>query len=562
MENARVLVDLLARKGIRRVVLSPGSRNAPLLLLVARCPLLSRHVIVDERSAAFFALGLARQSGESVALVCTSGTALLDYAPAVAEAYYQGVSLLVISADRPPEWIDQDDGQTIRQRDLLAPVVKASFQLPADGEPALTRHHAARLLNEAINLSRAGHPGPVHVNVPLREPLYDLPAPGEAGRVIEPVVASRLLRGEELDRLQRRLAGSERVMIFAGFRPPDDETGELLARLSARDNVVVLADALANARGGRVIPAIDRLLATLPAGERPASAPDLLLTFGGGPVSRRLKELLREYPPGEHWHVDRRAIPPDTYRSLTLHVEMSPADFLRQLVASLPAGLPSGYAARWQDRRALAAARHEACTRELPWSDLLLFSILLPALPEGCVLHLGNSTPVRYAQFFENIPAGRVDGNRGTCGIEGATSTAAGAATGGGKMTVLVTGDLGFLYDLNALWACPLPPTLRVVVILNGGGGIFRCLPGPSAVEELEEIFTTPSDADIPALARLHRLELFEAANASTLRDVLPRFFSPSPRPALLAIDTREAASGEIFKQYLKYMNNEKLDNN
>jgi 2-succinyl-5-enolpyruvyl-6-hydroxy-3-cyclohexene-1-carboxylate synthase len=565
VETARLLVAMLEQKGVRHVVLSPGSRNAPVSLLVARSPRLARHVIADERAAAFFALGIARQGGESVALACTSGTALLNYAPAVAEAYYQGVSLLVLSADRPPEWIDQDDGQTIRQRGALASLVKGSFQLPADGSAAAGRWHANRLLNEAINLSRDGHPGPVHVNIPLEEPLYGFAAsPAAPERLVEPVAAAPRLREEELARLRRCLLETPRVMIVAGSCPPDGALRAALERLAARENVVVLAETLANPRPGRAIATIDRVLATLPPGEEAAHAPGLLISFGGAIISRAFKTFIREHPPREHWHVDRRTIPPDTYRALTLHVKMPPAAFLEQLAGGPSTGACPGYAARWHASRDLAAARHAAVVSRLPWCDLRAFAILLPALPAGCLLHLGNSTPVRYAQLFGDTPAARVDGNRGTSGIEGATSTAAGAAAVAppGRATVLVTGDLGFLYDSNALWACPLSPALRVVVIVNGGGGIFRFLPGPSALPEVEELFETPHGVDIPALARLHGLALFTADDAPSLERVLPAFLAPGPRPALLAIDTRDRPSGEILKHYFESLkhDHEKLD--
>ncbi|MDR1274154.1 MAG: 2-succinyl-5-enolpyruvyl-6-hydroxy-3-cyclohexene-1-carboxylic-acid synthase [Odoribacteraceae bacterium] len=553
VEAARLLVGVLERQGVRRVVLSPGSRNAPLLVTAARSATIERHVVVDERSAAFFALGLARQSGETVALACTSGTALLDYAPAVAEAYYQGVSLLVISADRPPEWIDQDDGQAIRQRGALAAVVKGSFELPV-GTGDAERWHANRLVNEAINLSREGMPGPVHVNVPLREPLYGFsPRPATAERVVAPAATYVALAHGESARLRERLFGSPAVMIVAGFMPPDEELAAAIVRLTRMDNVVVLADTMANLPAPSVINTVDRVLATISPAERPALAPDLLITIGGAPLSRRLKEFIREFPPAEHWHAGQRHAPPDTYRSLSLYANVSPVTFFRQLGADTRA-TGDGYAARWRERRTVAAARHEAAVAALPWCDLKAFSLLLPALPAGCLLHLGNSTPARYAQLFGASRAARTDGNRGTSGIEGATSTAAGAAVASGRLTVLVTGDLSFLYDSNALWGLPLPPGLKIVVMKNGGGGIFRCLPGPPGLPEAGELFETPHGVNIAALARVHGLETREAGDEGELRAALPGFLAPAARPAVLVIDTAGRPNGELLKRYFEYL--------
>jgi 2-succinyl-5-enolpyruvyl-6-hydroxy-3-cyclohexene-1-carboxylate synthase len=555
-EGARLLVDVLEQRSIRHVVLSPGSRNAPLLVHVARSAVLARHVIVDERPAAFFALGIARQSREAVALVATSGTALLNHAPAVAEAYYQGVPLLVISADRPPEWIDQDDGQTIRQHGALAPFVKGSFQLPAAITCPAERWHVNRLVNEAINLAREGRPGPVHLNVPLREPLYDFSAPAStATRLVTPAATVALIEEGEMARLRGRFFAAPQVMIVAGFNPPDEELQGLMEQLAALDHVVVLAESISNLRVPGAISTIDRVLATLSPAERTALAPDLLVTFGGAPLSRRLKEFLRENPPREHWHVDARALPPDTYQALTLPARVSPATFFRQLGdGERPRAGGSGHAARWREKPAIAAARHEACMATLPWCDLKAFSILLPALPEGCLLHLGNSTPVRYAQLFDDMRAARVDGNRGTSGIEGATSTAAGAAAVSGMLTVLVTGDLSLLHDSNALWTCPLSPRLKIIVIVNGGGGIFRFLPGPSALPEVEELFETPHGVDIARLATLHGLALFTATDAPSLQAALPPFLAPATRPAMLLVETAGRENGEILKRYFEYL--------
>lgn len=554
LAGADALVTLFRARGIRRVVLSPGSRNAPLLLRVAR-ERFFYYVIVDERTAAFFALGLAAQSGETVALICTSGTALLNYAPAVAEAYYRGISLIVISADRPPEWIDQDDGQTIRQLGALANVVKGSFQLPSDGVAEAVVPRVSQIINEAINLSRAGFPGPVHVNVPLREPLYlPLPSSAQPCRVIASPLASRRLPESEIVALAKHFAATRRVMIVAGFGAPDAELQALISRFAARANVVVLADTLANVAGGRVITAVDRLLAALTPEQRSALSPELLITFGGALVSRRLKEWLRETPPAAHWRADRKSLAPDAFRSLTLHAEMSPVEFLRPLDDALPEQIDSEYAERWQECRSIAAERHDARVRELPWCDLLAFSVLLPSLPAGCLLHLGNSTPVRYAQLFDNIPAGRIDGNRGTCGIEGATSTAAGAAMLADKPVVLVTGDLSFLYDQNALWNCPLSPHLRVVIILNGGGAIFRCIPGASAELDCEELFVAPHFTDIRAIVRAHHISVSEVSSAPALQKELPKFFAPQSRPSVLIIRTKEEPNGRILKQYFEYL--------
>lgn len=222
IESVRILTELLVQKEIHDIVLSQGSRNAPLLVSVAKEKKLRHFVIPDERSAAFFALGIAQQSQRTVALICTSGTALLNYAPAIAEAYYQGIPLLVISADRPPEWIDQDDSQTIRQNNILTPFVKYSCQLPVNIVTPEDRWYANRLINEAINASQTAYKGPVHVNIPLREPLYGFHSHGISPQRIIRVSPTRAeLLPDEKAKLQGLFSRYNRILLIVGFHTPD-----------------------------------------------------------------------------------------------------------------------------------------------------------------------------------------------------------------------------------------------------------------------------------------------------------------------------------------------------
>jgi len=553
IESVRVLVALLAEKGIRQVVLSPGSRNAPLSVTMAREPGLQHFVISDERSAAFFALGLAQQSGRAVALACTSGTALLNYAPAVAEAYYQGVPLIILSADRPSEWIDQDDGQTIRQQGALANFTKYSGQLPEQISTETDRWFVNRLVNEAVNRATEGHKGPVHLNIPLREPLYQFHhAAPQTPHLIRQASTFTQLTPEEAVRLQTTCSHSAKIMLVAGFQAPDPVLQKQLASLSTLPQVVVLTESLANLQLPEGIPTLDRVLSTLPAEQEAIFSPDLLITFGGAVISRQLKAFLRRNPPHQHWHIDQRPQCPDTYQSLTLHINIAPRNFFQQL--GLPKAVRSEYHEWWQAQKCLARQRHEAFIRELPWCDLKAFSLLLPAIPPAMHVQLGNSTPVRYAQLFEHQTFATTRGNRGTSGIDGCTSTAIGACIGAQLPTLLVTGDISFLYDSNALWIKYRSPLLRIIVMQNGGGSIFRFLPGPSALDEVEELFETPYSLDIEQLARLHGFQTFTASNEEELLHLLPLFFQPHERPALLLIQTTGRANGEILKTYFKYL--------
>ena len=555
IENVRILISLLVQKGIKEVVLSPGSRNAPLLVSVAREKRLKHHVIVDERSAAFFALGIAQQTGQTVALICTSGTALLNYSPAVAEAYYQGIPLLVISADRSSEWIDQDDSQTIQQQGALCNFVKKSFQLPTAITCNEDHWHTNRLVNEAINLSQHGRKGPVHINVPLREPLYGFQHESiTSERVIKTLKETPSLTAEISQNLREEFFLCPKVMIIAGFHEPDPVLQQHIKLLASLPNVVVLTESVTNLSIPLVISTIDRVISTIQPEEAETYVPELLITFGGAIVSRMIKAFIREHTPHSHWHIDERSTPPDTYKSMTLHVPMDTRTFFDQLQpAEIKANsLPSSYAHQWHQREEKATQIHDNYLKRIPWCDLKAFSMLIPALPAGSRLQLGNSTPIRYAQLFRYTQVDRTDANRGTSGIDGCTSTAMGAASTFDGITTLIVGDNSFLYDSNALWIKNCPPSLRIIVIQNGGGGIFRFLAGPSGLEEVEELFETPHDVDIERLAEVHRFKMYRATDAPSLESALSEFYQPGQQPAILVVHTPGKINGEILKGYFQ----------
>lgn len=556
-EGIRILIEILVCKGVTRIVLSPGSRNAPLLMAFARERQITCHVVLDERSAAFFALGMAQQTGLPIALACTSGTALLNYAPAVAEAYYQRIPLIVISADRPLEWIDQDDSQTIRQYEVFKNIVKSSYQLPAEIYSVEERWYINRLVNDALNCALKGRKGPVHINIPLREPLYGQQlCSSEETRVVEFVDAAPALAQDTMKVLAERLNCCKKVMILVGFHAPEEHLTRALHELAGLNQVVVLAETLANLGSERHISTIDRVLATLQEDEKKEFAPELLITYGGPLISRHIKAFLRQYSPKWHWSIDRTEHPADTMKVLTTQINLEAEVFFPLLQAEVYSS-DSDYAMAWQRKKELAERRHKAFASTVPWSDWKAFSQILPALPSGSALQLGNSTPVRYAQLFVYPQVGRVDGNRGTSGIDGSTSTAVGAACVNPGITTLITGDMSFLYDSNALWNKYLPARLKIIVMKNGGGGIFRFIPGPSTLGELEEYFETGKNVDVEGLARLHRFQYYYAGNAEDLQRKLTEFFLWSGTPAILEVETPRLENAEILKEYFKQLKNQ-----
>ncbi|WP_375434131.1 2-succinyl-5-enolpyruvyl-6-hydroxy-3-cyclohexene-1-carboxylic-acid synthase [uncultured Hymenobacter sp.] len=346
MQAVHNIAEICARHGITDVVLSPGSRSAPLTLAFTRHPNLTVRVVPDERAAAFIALGMTQVQRRAVVLVCTSGTAGLNYAPAVAEAYFQHIPLVIFTADRPPEWIDQLDGQTIRQHNLYGAHAKGAFEFPVDTTHAHAKWHAARIVNEAINLAQAGPAGPVQVNVPLREPFY--PKQGEEIRYEQDVKATRelptrpQLPATVLRELLDAIRSASRVLVVAGQHPADRELLLVLRKFAAAFQVPVVGDLIANLHlptpsdnehSHRPFGRQDIVMAALDQNLKKALKPELLITFGQSLISKALKLYLRNAQPAQHWHIQPAGTAADTFQSLTKVVPLEPADFFASLLA-------------------------------------------------------------------------------------------------------------------------------------------------------------------------------------------------------------------------------------
>jgi 2-succinyl-5-enolpyruvyl-6-hydroxy-3-cyclohexene-1-carboxylate synthase len=553
-KGAALLAGIFAQKGLTHIVISPGSRNAPLVIAFASHPAITSLSMIDERSAAYFALGMAQQTGKTVAVACTSGTAALNFAPAIAEAYYQRIPLLVLTADRPPEWIDQADGQTIRQRNLYANYVKKSFEVPREiGSPTLARY-TQRIISEAINLSCYPEGGPVHINIPFDEPLYDLadertgPAP-----VIDMLQPEYRMAEKDLRQLVARWNGFEKKLIMAGMMPHDERLNEVLSRIALDESVTVLTETTSNLSGDLFFPCIDRVVSTFTEEDKEAFKPGLLVTFGGPVISKMVRAFLRRHRPAEHWHVDVSCPHPDTYLSLTHSIPSTPLAFFERLMPRITR-LDSGYHERWKTRDRLTCGNHETYLASCPYSDLKVFEACLEAVPAGSNLHLGNSTPVRYAQLFKHNHLILFNANRGVSGIDGTVSTAAGAAYATGKPTTLITGDLGFFYDSNGLMNRYLSKDFRIIVINNAGGGIFRFLDGPSRTGFLEDFFETRHNLRAEHLVKTFNLEYYEAHDMKSLSAALRAFYQPHGTAAVLEVFTPAETNAVILKDYFRHL--------
>lgn len=555
-EHIGRMASMMARKGIQHVVVSPGSRNAPVIILFAQNGNMILTSVTDERSAGFFAIGMALHLGLPVALLCTSGSAAINYGPAISEAFYQKVPLLVITADRPSAWVDQGDGQTIRQENLFSNFIRKSYNLPEYIYSAEKQWQFDRMVNEAIDYTRFPVPGPVHLNLPLSEPLYDIQGTDASPDVriagMAPVFSR--LDTAAMNSLTCLWNTSPRKMILVGQMSPGNPAGPLVARLSGDPSVIVLTETTSNLSGERYIGCIDRVIEGLSGGDRDY-VPEILLTFGGAVVSKKIKSLLRQMKPVHHWNVnpDTTEFHVDTYQSLTLTIPLSPEVFLGDL-AQGATPVQSTYRQLWLQRNADRQKKHEHYLNSTGFCDLKVYETLFQHIPEGSHVHLGNSTPVRYAQLFEQTRNFRFWSNRGTSGIDGSTSTAAGHAHVCKEPVTLITGDIAFFYDSNALWNQNLSGDFRIILINNGGGNIFRILPGPSQFAELEPYLETAHTFRAKGLTENFGLDYFSAENQEQLTAVLPEFFAETGKPALLEIVTPPVESAVAVRNYLKFM--------
>lgn len=551
-ELAQLVLQQCVVNEIENVVISPGSRNAPLTIGFVNHPKIKALSIVDERSAAFFALGMAQQLQKPVALLCSSGSALLNYYPAVAEAYYSNIPLVVISADRPKHLIDIGDGQTIRQENVFANHILYNANLEELKTKSSDLGDNELKLEEAFGLAKEKK-GPVHINVPFDEPLYDVTneLSVKVKEVEQPIKDSLLdeipLEVNELQVFADLWNTSTKKMVLLGSCLPDKMIQTQLSHIVKDPSVLVLTETTSNVYHNRFINSIDQLIIPLNEEELVDLQPDILLTFGGMVVSKRIKQFLRKLKPMRHWHIDKFDAM-DTYHCLSHHFQVSPQLFFSQFFF-LTKQKESSYQKEWIDIKNVRLLKHNNFLKNVDFSDLKVFEIIFKNLPDHIHLQLSNSSVIRYSQLFDIPVTTHVFCNRGTSGIDGSTSTAIGAAFVHRKQTIFITGDISFLYDSNALWNNYLKNDLRIILINNSGGGIFRFIPGPKSTNVLD-YFETSHQLNASSLCEMHGIEYCSVGNKNELHSILDNFFDRSENPKLLEIFTPSIINDQILKNY------------
>lgn len=548
------IAELFIQEGIENIVISPGSRNAPMMLTFPEYKEFICYSIIDERSAGFFALGLAQKTRKPVVLNCTSGSALLNFAPALAEAYYQNIPLIVLSADRPAKLIDQGDGQAIRQIDIFHNYIRKSVHLPEQPESEEALQEYQSLLLDATHACSNPVLGPVHINVPLDEPIYgikekeDIELLESLNKNIENNISN-----QNLDSLNNIWNSSQKKLILVGQNPVDKKLNHTLNELAKREDIIIMTETTSNQIGEDIICNIDRVLSQVNEKNESGLFPDLLISLGGHIVSKKIKAWLRKKVDYKHWHIslDEKAM--DTYFHLSVHIQVANNQFLETLAQTSKTN-SSNFKKHWQKFDKNAELLHHEYLESIPYSDFMVFESIRKQVPKEPInLHFSNSTPIRYSQLFKYDKQVIIDSNRGVSGIDGSVSTALGASIINKEMTCLVTGDLSFFYDSNALWNKYLHANFRIIVINNGGGGIFRFIDGPMQSKHLD-YFETTHQRTAKSLALEAGMEYSSCNNETELGGLLHDFFLKSEQSKLTEIFTPRELNDKVLKEYFSFL--------
>jgi len=547
------LVDAMVVNGIHDVVISPGSRNAPLTIAFIAHPNIKLHLIHDERVAAFYAIGLAEGSGKPVAICCTSGSAALNYAPAIAEAYYRQIPVLILTADRPAQLIDQGDGQCIRQNNIYSNFIKSSFKLPEEAESQLYVDGSNTAVLSAIADLKSVPTGPVHINIPLHEPLYQVTERKEsnAEKVTEQQIVPAIEAKKETE-LKNIWQQTEKKLIIVGQLSQADHIKPYLDILAQQNSVAILVENTSNSQNFSIFNhSIDRSLATISETEIKSFEPDLILSLGGAIVSKKIKVFLRSASSKHNCRLGLYLVDEDTFLSKTETINISPADFLK-VIADQDEICFSNYSQLWKGKDLEAMDKHQDFLKTAPFSDLLVTDLILDTLPDGTSLQMANSSVVRYCQLFNPIYGVKYYANRGVSGIDGSTSTAVGMARAKpNELVTLISGDISFFYDSNGLWIDPLPANLRIFLINNNGGGIFNILEG-SRKSSQNKLFVAPHKAKASSICEAYGVEYLYTDSIESMESEMSSFYEESKtnRPKLMEVNTSDCPNHETLMDY------------
>lgn len=545
-ELVQFVVAALAHYGIQKVILSPGSRNSSFAIAFDAHPTIETMVVHDERAAAFIALGWAEQTQKPVAICCTSGSACLNYYPALAEAYYRNIPLLALTADRPAKWINQGDGQTIVQAEVFKNHCHA--YLGFDEDTFELNEQSQAQISEFFQHLYKPWKGPVHLNIGLNEPLYGLAA--QRSFDFAPLAAK--LPTTFLPDFSA-LVG-KKILVLVGQMEHNAHLEKRLAEFAAYSNVVVLVENTSNLQHPLFHACIDRSLN----GFDPSDVnfqPEVLISLGGAVVSKRIKAFLRQTKLVLHWRLAADFPEMNTYGTLTACLNCEPTDFFTALLKAELQLSTANFQGKWKALDYLAKDKqgsYETDPNQL--FDYDIFAAVQETLPEPAVLHLANSSVVRYAQLFDPIAGVRYRSNRGTSGIDGSVSTAVGAALASPSQNhLLICGDTSFIYDSNALWTSPFPKNLKIIIIQNHGGGIFQIIPGPATSPLRSTYFEATHQKSPGKIAQGYGFEVHFHQDKSSLNSTLKQFFKQATCQ-IIEISTQQDANAGVLQDFFNFV--------
>ena len=562
------------------VVISPGSRNVPLAIGFASNKKFKCYSIVDERSAAFFALGLSQKSKKPTILICTSGSALLNYYPAVAEAYYSEIPLIILSADRPEYKINIGDGQTINQSNVFEKNILYSNSLKQDCSHAteeIIKSNLQKIVNDkadyskieklqksiqknneeiieiAFNLS-INKMQPVHLNVPMEEPLYEFnDSPSISVKVKKKTEKKPSLT--DLDNFYKAINKASKIMILIGVSDGNILSKKSIQKINSCSSIIVMKEHTSNVFNESFISNIDRLIGPIELQSNSDSvfdelSPEIVISLGGMIVSKKIKSFLRNYKPRKHFHIGNN-ISKDSFYSKVKHINTTANKFFENIDLNKS---DSKYFEKWNQLDNSKLDLHNRYMKVINFSDLKVFEILTNWIPKKYNIQVANSTPIRYFQLFDLKNKNMMFANRGTSGIDGSTSTAIGSSVQNDSPVLLVTGDLSFFYDVNALWNNHIPKNFRIIIINNSGGGIFKILPGFKENNLFSEFIETQHNLSARLIAKMFNFNYTRVSTKFGLNLYLRTFFKNSKKPKILEIKTSSVKSTKILKEYFRYL--------
>ena len=551
---AQSITDLCFKKNIKNIVISPGSRNAPLTLGFNLNPYFKTYSIVDERAAAFFALGIAQQIKFPVILVCTSGSALLNYYPAISEAYYSNIPLVILSADRPEKLLNIGDGQTINQKNVFNKNIGYSENLNQNDNYFLNlfglRDNNQEKINKALNFSIEKQ-SPVHINIPFSEPLYEITNSLSVDS-INKIPRLNNQNVKKVSSFRNKWQNSIKKIILIGVSSPDLLSEKSIDLLAGDSSLLVLTENTSNVYHPSFCNKIDQLIAPLTNNELKEFRPEILITIGGMIISKKIKAILRNNKPNEHWHIGIHHAN-DTFFCLTKHFKTSPNNIIYKLYENFNDN-GSDFYNKWDLVISKRKEKHKEYLSNLIYCDFKVYDYVLNSIPSKSMLQVSNSSAIRYTQLFDLDSSINVFCNRGTSGIDGSTSTAVGAASVFKGNTVFITGDLSFFYDSNALWNNFIPTSFRVILINNKGGGIFKILTKDNSTELFKKFFETKHDLYAKDLCNMYGFEYFAIDDEDSLKNVLNDFYNESEKPKLLEVITENDYNQDYLLNYFDYI--------